>query len=134
MIMTFPEMKPTNCLKGAKQACKNSYAPYSHFPAGAVLASTGRIFTGTNVENASFGLTICAERVALTQCGGIGEPEHTSHCTLRPETITMRSMQAVHPNLRCIGFFYLSKRSCAKTHQRPVTIRVFVTATLFHFR
>ena len=50
----------------AARARKNSYSPYSGFPVGAaVLCGDGRIFSGTNVENASFGLTICAERVAI---------------------------------------------------------------------
>ena len=50
----------------AREASSNAYAPYSQFPVGAaVVDASGRIFTGCNVENASFGLTQCAERNAI---------------------------------------------------------------------
>lgn len=50
----------------ALQAQKMSYCPYSRYPVGAaVLTASGRIFAGCNVENASFGLSICAERAAV---------------------------------------------------------------------
>jgi len=53
-------------LAAAKEAQASAYAPYSNFPVGAaVLLSDGTIYRGCNIENASFGLTICAERVAL---------------------------------------------------------------------
>ncbi|MBR5961217.1 MAG: rRNA maturation RNase YbeY [Clostridia bacterium] len=53
-------------LEMAREAMTRSYSPYSSYPVGAALHSTdGRIFTGCNVENASFGLTNCAERTAV---------------------------------------------------------------------
>jgi cytidine deaminase len=52
----------------ARAASKNAYCIYSNFPVGAaVLTDDGRVFVGCNVENASFGLTICAERNAIFQ-------------------------------------------------------------------
>jgi len=50
----------------ARKASKNTYSPYSKFPVGAaVLTKNGNVFYGTNIENASYGLTICAERSAI---------------------------------------------------------------------
>ena len=56
----------------AKEISRNTYSPYSKFPVGAaVLTSDGSVYLGTNVENASYGLTICAERVAI--CNAVTE-------------------------------------------------------------
>ena len=53
-------------LKAANNAKLNAYAPYSNFNVGAaVLTDDGKIFSGCNIENSSYGLTICAERTAI---------------------------------------------------------------------
>jgi cytidine deaminase len=60
-----PEQKK-QLLDSARAALRKAYAPYSRFHVGAaVLTESGEIFTGCNVENASYGLTICAERSAI---------------------------------------------------------------------
>lgn len=61
-------------IEAAKQARENAHAPYSNFRVGAALRSaSGRIFGGCNVENATYGLTMCAERVAIFKAVSEGE-------------------------------------------------------------
>jgi cytidine deaminase len=64
----LPEQALEILLEHARRAALHSYAPYSGFRVGAALQlTTGEIVTGTNVENVSYGLTICAERAALVR-------------------------------------------------------------------
>lgn len=67
MMMTSPAQTALgNLVDHAKKAAEMSYSPYSGFKVGAALQlESGEVVTGTNVENVSFGLTICAERAAL---------------------------------------------------------------------
>ena len=65
-----------NEIKILKDNCKFSYAPYSKFKVSAVLVTkSGKIYTGVNVENASYGATVCAERIAIFKAVSEGEKD-----------------------------------------------------------
>ena len=61
-------------LENAKKASEKTYSPYSNFPVGAcVLYESGNKYIGCNIENASYGLTLCAERTAISSAIAQGE-------------------------------------------------------------
>ena len=63
----------------ALKAREKAHAPYSNFKVGAaILCSSGKVYTGSNVESSSYGLTICAERVALVKALSEGETNFES--------------------------------------------------------
>ena len=69
---------PEKLIEAAVKVRGKAHAPYSNFKVGAALETkSGKIFTGCNVENASYGLTICAERVAIFKAISEGETEFT---------------------------------------------------------
>ena len=73
-------------LRRARGAGERAYAPYSHFRVGAaLLAESGQVFTGCNVENASFSLTCCAERVAVGKAISEGESRFRAIAIVGPE-------------------------------------------------
>lgn len=67
-------MNYNDLIQKAKEVSKNAYAKYSNFAVGAcVLAKSGKTYAGCNIENASYGLTICAERNAIANAIANGE-------------------------------------------------------------
>lgn len=64
----------TKLIQIAIEARKKAYVPYSHYPVGAaLLTKSGKIYTGANIENAAFSVTICAERTAIFKAVSEGE-------------------------------------------------------------
>lgn len=66
----------------ALEAMNYAYAPYSKFKVGAALITDGVVYTGCNIENSSFGATICAERCAISKAVSEGHKNNSknSHC------------------------------------------------------
>lgn len=67
-----PPLPPADLATAARAAARGSYSPYSRFVVAAAIATDAGTFSGANVENASYGLTICAERSAIFQAVNAG--------------------------------------------------------------
>ncbi|HEY9181467.1 MAG TPA: cytidine deaminase [Candidatus Baltobacteraceae bacterium] len=80
-------MKTEELLAHARQVRENAYAPYSRFAVGAaILTDDGTVFTGANVENASYGLAICAERSAAVAAVAAGYRDFEAIAVAGPDT------------------------------------------------
>ena len=87
--MSDPENRISELFKAAEQAQKMAYAPYSRFAVGAaLLAADGTIYTGCNVENASYGLGICAERNAIAHAVSCGAKQFTAVAVVTENGVT----------------------------------------------
>ena len=82
-------MDDVKLLALARDAAQQAHSPYSHFQVGAALLTRdGQVFCGCNVENASYGLTICAERTAICSAIAAGYRDFTSIAIVATRTAT----------------------------------------------
>ena len=81
--MTLSSKTVRGLIEAAKKARLKAYCPYSRYPIGAaVLTDAGRVYAGANVENASYGLTMCGERVAVANAVTHGEKSFAAICVV----------------------------------------------------
>ena len=74
-----PDRTPQALVELAIAQLEHSYSPYSHYPvAAALLTASGKVYTGVNIENAAFPVTICAERVAVFKAVSEGERQFSA--------------------------------------------------------
>ncbi len=87
--MNIPEVRIIQeMINQARQVSGHAYVPYSNYPVGAAAYfSSGKIYTGCNVENASYGLAICAERNAVFQAVAQGERELVAIAIYVPQEV-----------------------------------------------
>lgn len=75
-------------LESAKEAALNTYSPYSNFPVGAaIVTADGSLYSGCNIENRIFGVTVCAERTAFVKAISEGKREFTAVAVYSPRGV-----------------------------------------------
>jgi cytidine deaminase len=91
-IVTMNDVDTQALMEAARKAMTRAYVPYSHFPVGAaVQTADGSIFTGANIENASYPLACCAERTAIYAAVNHG------HTEIRAVAVTAARVPTVTP-------------------------------------
>lgn len=81
------EQTKKNLFNSALEASKKSFSPYSHFPVGAaLLCEDGKVFTGCNVENRSFGATRCAEQTSILKAVSEGYTKFSAIAIATPKS------------------------------------------------
>ncbi|HXF85081.1 MAG TPA: cytidine deaminase [Anaerolineales bacterium] len=81
--MSLTQQEKHSLIQLANAARQHAYVPYSHYAVGAVIRTkSGRVFTGVNVENASYPQTMCAERVAIFKAVSEGERDFEVICVV----------------------------------------------------
>jgi cytidine deaminase len=109
--------------KVARAAAKKSYSPYSEFPVGAaVLAASGKIYAGGNVENASYGLCNCAERTAIFTAAAAGERRILAVAVFTPTAQPTSPCGACRQVINEFGPTALVISVCASTARHETTL------------
>jgi len=99
-------MNKTDLLKSAIHSKQHSYSPYSEFSVGAaVITEDGSVFQGTNIENSSYGLSICAERVAIFSAIAAGHKVISSLAVSCPESQDKNSLMPCGACLQVMSEF-----------------------------
>lgn len=89
-------------VEAARRAAQNAYCPYSHFPVGAAVETDMGIFVGCNIENASYGLSCCAERVALFSAIAQGARRFLRLAVSCPQTVPGAPFESRVPCGACL--------------------------------
>ncbi|MDI3471851.1 MAG: cytidine deaminase [Thermotogaceae bacterium] len=118
-------MDDKHLIEIARKAKENAYSPYSKFKVGAaLLTKNGKVYTGCNIENSSFGLSICAERVAIFKAISEGEKDFEKIVIVADTTESIRPCGACRQVMSEFGDFEIvmvsKKNEIAKSSVRKL--------------
>ena len=123
MAATLSPAQVRQLHQAARRAVRHAYAPYSKFPVGAaVLAGSGKVYAGANVENASFGLCNCAERTAIFSAVAAGEKRIRAVAVYTPTPEAVLPCGACRQVIHEFGPQARVLSSCAGRERIDVTI------------